>query len=297
MSKVTYCGNCGNKGHIYKQCLLPITSLGVICVKYPVRFNDLLSKSHCMDHEEDNDMRLEVRKQLKLLMICRRNSIGYFEFLRGKWSFDNVKYLVSLFDLMTKEEKEKIVKNDFKMLWNELWNNQDRKQNTNEMRQAEFKFTNLKKGFHRERHNDIITLDHVLDESKVTWDEPEWGFPKGRRHLKENDLECALREFSEETNVKFEEIEMLSLDPVEEQFKGTNDVHYLHRYFLSQIVGDTVLSIDTSSESQMNEISQLRWVTMDEAIKLIRGYSEEKIALVKKVMSMLEHIVLSVDDK
>jgi 8-oxo-dGTP pyrophosphatase MutT (NUDIX family) len=29
--------------------------------------------------------------------------------------------------------------------------------------------------------------------------EPEWGFPKGRRNYNEKDIDCALREFSEET--------------------------------------------------------------------------------------------------
>jgi 8-oxo-dGTP pyrophosphatase MutT (NUDIX family) len=31
--------------------------------------------------------------------------------------------------------------------------------------------------------------------------EPEWSFPKGRRKIKENDLDCAVREFCEETQL------------------------------------------------------------------------------------------------
>ena len=34
---------------------------------------------------------------------------------------------------------------------------------------------------------------------------PEWGFPKGRRNLKERDRECAVREFSEETGLTAED--------------------------------------------------------------------------------------------
>jgi 8-oxo-dGTP pyrophosphatase MutT (NUDIX family) len=32
-----------------------------------------------------------------------------------------------------------------------------------------------------------------------SWEEPEWGFPKGRRDTQESDWVCALREFKEET--------------------------------------------------------------------------------------------------
>ncbi len=35
----------------------------------------------------------------------------------------------------------------------------------------------------------------------ITYTDTEWGIPKGRRNNKESDLEVALREFEEETNV------------------------------------------------------------------------------------------------
>ena len=29
-----YCNNCGKKGHLYNQCKLPITSLGIIAFRF-----------------------------------------------------------------------------------------------------------------------------------------------------------------------------------------------------------------------------------------------------------------------
>lgn len=293
MNRVMYCGNCGNKGHIYKQCHLPITSLGIICVKYPESINELLSKDHHIEHGK-TDLRSVIRDQLKFLIICRRNSIGYFEFLRGKYSFDNIEYLVGLFDLMTEEEKRLIKDNDFKVLWNGLWNYQDRKQNHTEVKQAEFKFNSLKTGYFHKKRRDVTCLVDILERSKTKWTEPEWGFPKGRRHPRETDIVCAKREFTEESGLGEKDITMLELDSVEEIFKGTNDVHYLHRYFLAQDISEKELRIDTENLCQLNEISQIKWVTIDEACKLIRGYSIEKIDVIKRVYNMLEGVILSV---
>ena len=32
--KIIYCGNCGKKGHVYKNCYKPIISLGILCVLF-----------------------------------------------------------------------------------------------------------------------------------------------------------------------------------------------------------------------------------------------------------------------
>ena len=53
-----YCNNCGKKGHMYKDCKLPVTSCGNIV------YRD--------DTEEP-----------KVLMIQRKDSLCYIDFLRG----------------------------------------------------------------------------------------------------------------------------------------------------------------------------------------------------------------------
>ena len=56
-----YCNNCGNFGHIYKHCRHPILSYGIILYD---------------DSIPDN---------IKIVMIERKDSISYIEFLRGKY--------------------------------------------------------------------------------------------------------------------------------------------------------------------------------------------------------------------
>ena len=50
------CINCGNTRHLYRQCRVPITSNGII----------------------------DVDDQGRYLMICRKKTLGYVDFIRGK---------------------------------------------------------------------------------------------------------------------------------------------------------------------------------------------------------------------
>ena len=96
--KENYCGNCGEEGHTYRRCLAPIMSLGVILYKV-----------------EDN--------QIKYLMVQRRDTLGFVEFMRGKYNLENSKYIFELFKIMTESERIKILNNDFDYLWQNLWMN------------------------------------------------------------------------------------------------------------------------------------------------------------------------------
>ena len=82
-----YCGNCGKFGHIYRRCTAPITSLGIICYK----------KESYLGNE-----------LIKYLMIQRRDTLGFVEFMRGKYNLDNVNYIYKLFEIMTKNERNRI---------------------------------------------------------------------------------------------------------------------------------------------------------------------------------------------
>jgi predicted NUDIX family NTP pyrophosphohydrolase len=49
-----------------------------------------------------------------------------------------------------------------------------------------------------EKFNTLKTNNFFTTELKNDYEEPEWGFPKGRRNPNEKNLKCALREFYEE---------------------------------------------------------------------------------------------------
>lgn len=260
--KIHYCCNCGKTGHLYRKCLSPIISLGVILVKL----------------EKDT---------LKYLLIQRRDTLGFVEFMRGKYNLENINYIYTLFGIMTKTEREKILNTDFDTLWNELWMNKNLKQYHNEYDISKQKFNMLKNG--NVVKDDIpITFDYIHEKTEIKWYEPEWGFPKGRRNLRETDLDCAKREFEEETGFRPGEYCLINVNPVEEIFSGTNSIRYKHIYYIAKNLIDKQLSIDKNNFNQVSEISTIKWFSYDEALLKIRPYNLEK----KKVLQKLNEFLI-----
>ena len=83
--KKNVCNNCGIYGHLFYKCKKPIMSFGIICYRH-----DPLS------HE------------IQYLMIRRKDSLGYVDFMRGKYPIFNKRYLLNIIEEMTNYEKEKV---------------------------------------------------------------------------------------------------------------------------------------------------------------------------------------------
>ena len=91
-----FCNNCGKQGHMFNSCKLPIISLGIIAFR-------------------------KVNKSIQYLMICRKDSLGFIEFLRGKYPLYNKSYILNLINEMTSEDKKMLLEKDFAHLWKHLW--------------------------------------------------------------------------------------------------------------------------------------------------------------------------------
>lgn len=257
-----YCGNCGKRGHVYRKCTAPITSLGVIVYRI-------------------------IDSKKEYLMIQRRDSLGFVEFMRGKYTLKNIDYILSLFKIMTKDERERLLSFDFDTLWNKLWMNKNIRQYHNEYENSKRKFTKLKDGLIY--HNKTYTLHSIHIETPVLYETPEWGFPKGRRNLKETDIECAQREFREETGLEDTDYEIVGdFGRVEETFTGTNNIRYRHIYFLGKWNSTKTLRIDKNNFSQVSEIGNIQWYDYETAYKKIRDYNKEKRQVLTTVHNELD---------
>ena len=60
-------------------------------------------------------------------MVQRRDTLGYVEFMRGKYNLENINYIYDLFKIMTKTERLNILNYSFDLLWNNLWMNKNLK--------------------------------------------------------------------------------------------------------------------------------------------------------------------------
>ena len=265
-----YCGNCGNMGHTYRRCKFPITSCGVILYRINPEYLN-----------EKNEVDRKQIDKFNFLLIQRKDTLGYVEFMRGKYDELNKDYIIRLFETMTMGEVENIKKYDFDKLWNMLWLNKNIKQYQTEYEISKKKFNNLV-------NNKYFIFTKILEESNIIYIEKEWGFPKGRRNLRETDYDCALREFEEETNYKSDEYSILrNIKPVEEIFYGSNNIKYKHIYYIAKSIRSKELEVDPENYFQFTEVGNIKWLTLSEALQKIRPYNVEKKDVLNKVNKLL----------
>jgi 8-oxo-dGTP pyrophosphatase MutT (NUDIX family) len=298
---ISYCSNCGFKGHTYKKCTEPKISLGIIAFQY--------------SNEQD---------EYKFLLICRKHTLGFVELIRGKYILHDPDYIKRLVDQLTIREKIMIKTKSFLELWNMLWYSTNIKEKINGIRSkkqkkeyyvAEEKFMLLINGYmfniencqiyENMDLNDIkilyetkeeqckfkyISILNFVSDSNTRWLTPEWGFPKGRRNLKETNLECSKREFMEETGITDTQLEVFqNVNVPEEIFYGTNDLPYKHIYYLGRIKDPIELTIDMNKKSQASEIGDLGFYTLDECLERIRPYNKEKIKILLEMNSFVNN--------
>ena len=285
------CGNCGKKGHIYKDCVSPVMSMGLICIRYDKkRINDIISKgSH---HLTTNTTTSKQYPKIKYLLICRKHSTAFVEFIRGKYEITKPEYLLKLFERMTLIELMLIIKSTYKELYTDLWqNNVETQYYMKEYIKASAKFNSLKDGYTlNDKH---LTLDNLINSIECEWTEPEWGFPKGRRNNNESDFQCAIREFKEETDLLDKDFTIINMDPISETYTSVNKIRYKHTYYLSQASDDiSPLKISETNKHQVVETSDIGWFTYEEAITKIRNYQVEKLKVLEKVHKTLKSVII-----
>jgi len=263
---INVCNNCGKTGHQFNQCKLPIISYGVVLFRYN-----------------------EINNKLEFLMIRRKDSFGFIDFIRGKYLLHNMNQIQDIVNEMSISEKEKLNNSTFDKLWKDMWCEVSSNQFKNEELSSFKKYELLKNGIFV--NNEKISLQDIIDKSSTNWNETEWEFPKGRRNFKEKDLECALREFEEETGISRSEISVIeNILPFEEIFIGTNYKSYKHKYFLASV--NKNFSDSNLENFQRTEVSKLEWKTFDECLESIRPYNLEKKKLITNINKVLEEYSL-----
>lgn len=244
------CLNCDMYGHSFQYCIKPIKSFGIIA--YRQKFNSL-----------------------EYLLIKRKDTIGYTDFMRGR--YNSIENLIAIIEEMTNKEREDLKNHDFDTLWDRLWYNHSRGIYVNEKTSARNKYNKI----------DIKSILRKIPKSKFY--EPEYGFPKGRKNLHEKYEECARREFEEETGISSENYEIdISVDPITETFVGSDGQKYSHIYYVAKV--NPYLNIKNTEKSDifLEEIGEIIFRDYKEAYKLIRSYDTQKRYTLTKVDKILK---------
>lgn len=277
------CNNCGRYGHNLHNCKMPITSFGVVLFR--------------------NNPKIGI----EYLMICRKDTLGYIDFIRGKYQLINtnieelyitgrsaiciklqlspcLQYVMNMLKQMTTNEKIKLQTKPFQDLWSELWGGNNANSIVCKKVQPQYK---LEESLSRNKFNELKrngTLNELIRISNNEYpkfDCPEFGFPKGRRSFNEKDFECAVRETIEETGYPENTfINIKNILPFEETFLGSNYKSYKHKYYLMYMKYEDSLSTENFEKS---EVSNMVWNTYEECLECIRPYNIEKRRMITQI--------------
>lgn len=232
----------------------PIVSCGVICLR-----------------KRDDD--------LYVLLIRRKDSLAYVEFVRGKYKPSDPHYVRQLVDGMTFEERRRIMTKEFDDLWKTMWISKSYRRHRPEYDKSFSRFESVKKGIR----------EYIEKNPMVGWKEPEWGFPKGRPNRGESVIQCAIREFKEETGIPKEKLIIINGPEYEEYYTGTNGILYRNKYVIGTCY-EVRVGVDPLNHHQAKEISGVKWVRVRDAPDSIRKtYPSRLVILENASMWFLEN--------
>lgn len=281
-----YCANCGKSNHLFNQCHNPITSYGICCFLNPSDFIDikLLFKQekdkniNNIDKNLKNALEDSIKykdgmhrnNEYRLLMINRKYSLSFMEFIRGKYDVDNEDYIYNLFEKMILKEIDIICSiNNFVDIRKKMnFYNDVNKKFKSELENAKLKFNYINKlgiltkilnkinfkyntkfelgtsigpppGLNinnDEFFNNLQLEINKLNKDKHLYTSTEWLIPKGKRECKETDLKTAMREFYEETGINTKYLYIYkNIIPLELTFIGLNGIEYKNIYFIAEL--------------------------------------------------------------
>jgi ADP-ribose pyrophosphatase YjhB (NUDIX family) len=222
------------------------------------------------------------------LMVQRKDSLCYVEFIRGKYSLQNRGYISKLLSNMTADERGRLRRDEFDTLWSSFWQTEHHTTYAKEYELSKRSFDTLRRGYKLRTAGSLQLVDFSLDVALTTTTSPhtetEFGFPKGRRNINESDIRCACREFTEETGLGMDRVSLVyTVKPFEEIFTGSNKVRYKHVYYMGRARDDRTADLPRMDATQQKEIRAVGWHDYDGVMCRIRREHVERQELFKRV--------------
>tara|TARA_Y100001958_G_scaffold159682_1_gene162420 strand:- start:6285 stop:6989 length:705 start_codon:yes stop_codon:yes gene_type:complete len=212
----------------------------------------------------------------KILMINRKDSLCYIDFIRGKYNINDYNYINKLFSRMSNKEIDNIKNKSFEELWKNLWNIKYDVHKKKEYKISEKKINKIKKNYN-------------FPVSK--YENSEWEFPKGKKNSNEPNKIAACRELEEETNIKKNDYKIINnIIPISETINAENNINYKNIYYLGLCLNDSNIFINDKNIDQVNEIKNVKFLERDEAISLIRDYNISKINIINNIFNLIENL-------
>lgn len=209
----------------------------------------------------------EIIEDTKYLMVMRRNSYAYEEFIRGSYHIDDINYIRQLMSRITKSEADRIINSEFEELWEDL--NKAYSVTTTDP----YKLHLAKENFYKIKNNANLYNFDEENRKNIKWNDPEWCFPKGKKNNQnEDDIECSKRELFEETKLTEDDYNLKTLVPRLIKYEADNGVTYENTFYFAEVKELKEIEIDNSDERQKAEVGKIEWLSKEECREKIRDY-------------------------
>ncbi len=252
----------------------------------------------------------QKNKRAEILMIKKRYSYHFFNFVFGRYKPNDTKYLQHLFDNMSFAEKIDIIGMNFENMWYRIWLNNPTKHfdisdvydyiNGNKLTKPKHNMSSadkyksffqkknkFEKNFMGDSGKKLRSIINNSSDAELTWE-----MPKGGKQDNETNIDCAIREFYEETSIASNKYKILYdvgpiIDTIVEE-----DTIYQHCYYLAVVrEGVNIFpKINFNNFEQISEIEQLRWISIAdiEFLKMSRSEHSRLLRLASRVVKFFK---------
>jgi 8-oxo-dGTP pyrophosphatase MutT (NUDIX family) len=167
-------------------------------------------------------------------------------------------YLSMLMNNMTVDEKVIIMSMNFDNIWFYYHLSIP---DVNYINSTQYKLYHRNKKIFNETFNNgnaMMLIDIIKTSKSIS---NVWEIPKGRKNKNEDGLNCAIREFEEETNIKCHRMTFLDHPPFKFTFCNMG-VRYTYIYYISVLKSPITPRVKFSNKDQIVEVGQIKWLTM-----------------------------------
>lgn len=185
-----------------------------------------------------------------ICMVKRKNSYAFEIFFKSN-NKNNIN--VELFNNMSLEEKINISTLNYELIAKKYNYNIDI--NSDEFKKSKIKFERL---YMIDNGKSLINLINKSNKSI----NGIWEIPKGKKEENETDLNAAIREFIQETQIDISNIIILHNKIFKYTFCDYKR-YYEYIYYLALTHTDSIHNYKITELSQINEISDIQWLNKD----------------------------------
>jgi hypothetical protein len=237
----------------------------------------------------------------QIILIKKPVTYYYCEFILGHYKRKDEIHLKKLFNNMTYHEKCDILSLKFNVMWYRIYKTDPEKINIDNISKYYYKKkTKFETNF---LYDNGKKLKQLISESRNA--ETQWEVPKGRKlnncnytrnkddtrykdetRYKEDNVNTAIREFTEETLISSNKYNILwHVKPYIETYSDFG-VTYQNIYYFAKAVGEWNPSIKFSNNQQISEVSSIKWCSKND-IK----YMDLEITVYNRLKKMFDNLI------